>query len=223
MRLLIIEDDEPLVHLLRRSLTEKGYAVDIAFSGEEGESLARLVPYDLIILDIMLPKKDGLAVCHSLRQSGIKTRILILTARTGTSDKVKCLDAGADDYLTKPYDLSELAARIRALLRRDNIRPSPVLRAGNITLDQTNRIVKRGGREISLTNKEFAILEYLMDNASSVVSRQMIEDHCWTMSLESASNLVEAYIQRLRRKFDVPGEEGIIETIRGAGYRLRSS
>ena len=222
MRILLIEDDESLVHLLRRSLTEQGYAVDIAYSGEEGEGMARSIPYDLLILDIMLPRKDGLAVCASLRQDNIKTRILMLTAKTDTNDKVKCLDSGADDYLTKPYDLAELTARIRALLRRDVVRASPVLQAGDVSLNTVKREVKRGDRIVALTNKEFSILEYLIANPDAVVSHRMIEDHCWNDSLDSSSNLIEAYIQRLRKKLDIPGQESIIETIRGAGYRLKS-
>lgn len=221
MRILIVEDDEPSGHLLRRSLAEQGHAVDIAYDGVEGEDLACSIPYDLIILDIMLPRKDGFALCTSLRQNNVKTRILMLTAKNSTGDKVKSLDSGADDYLTKPYDLAELTARIRALSRRDVVRTSPVLQVGGITLDQVTREVKKGENTISLTNKEFSILEYFMANPNAVVSHRMIEDHCWNITLDSASNLVEAYIQRLRKKFDLPGDESFIETIRGAGYRLK--
>jgi DNA-binding response OmpR family regulator len=221
MRILIIEDEVKQADLIRRVLTEEGYAVDETHSGTEGEMLATEVPYDLIILDIMLPDKDGFDICKSLRQKRIDTRILMLTARTSTIDKVKGLDYGADDYIAKPFDFAELSARIRALLRREVGRSSPVIEIGDLSLNTITRELKRNGTDITLTNKEFCILEYFMDNPNAVITRRMLEDHCWNLTLDSGSNLIEAYIQRLRKKIDSPGENSFIETVRGAGYRFR--
>jgi len=221
MRILIVEDEKGLAHLIRRGLTEEGYAVDVAYDGEEGESFAESVPYDLIVLDIVLPRKDGFQVCSNLRNKGIKVRVLMLTGRDSVADRVKGLDTGADDYLIKPFQFEELTARIRALLRREIANASPVIQVGDITLNTATREVKRRGRAIDLNNKEYAILEYLMRNVNMVITRQMIEDHVWNFSLESSSNLVDVYIRRLRSKLDNPGEESLIETVRGAGYRLR--
>ena len=221
MRILVVEDEKGLAHLIRRGLTEEGYAVDVAYDGEEGESFAESVPYDLIVLDIVLPRKDGFQVCSNLRNKGIKVRVLMLTGRDSVADRVKGLDTGADDYLIKPFQFEELTARIRALLRREIANASPVIQVGDITLNTATREVKRRGRAIDLNNKEYAILEYLMRNVNMVITRQMIEDHVWNFSLESSSNLVDVYIRRLRSKLDNPGEESLIETVRGAGYRLR--
>ena len=221
MRILVVEDEKGLAHLIRRGLTEEGYAVDVAYDGEEGESFAESVPYDLIVLDIVLPRKDGFLVCASLRKKGIKARVLMLTGRDSVADRVKGLDTGADDYLIKPFQFEELSARIRALLRREIANASPVIRVGDIALNTATREVKRSDRTIDLNNKEYAILEYLLRNVNMVITRQMIEDHVWNFSLESSSNLVDVYIRRLRSKLDNPGEESLIETVRGAGYRLR--
>ena len=223
MRILVVEDEKGLAHLIRRGLTEEGYAVDVAYDGEEGESFAESVPYDLIVLDIVLPRKDGFLVCASLRKKGIKARILMLTGRDSVADRVKGLDTGADDYLIKPFQFEELSARIRALLRREIANASPVIRVGDIALNTATREVKRSDRTIDLNNKEYAILEYLLRNVNMVITRQMIEDHIWNFSLESSSNLVDVYIRRLRSKMDNPGEESLIETVRGVGYRLRGS
>ncbi len=220
MRLLIVEDEKNLANLIRRSLTEEGYAVDVAFNGTEGEMLATEVPYDLIILDIMLPDKDGFEICKNLRQKEINSRILMLTAKTGTVDKVKGLDLGADDYIGKPFDFAELSARIRALLRREVNKSSPIVEIGDLSLNVVTREIKRGNDTINLTNKEFCILEYFMNNPNAVITRRMLEDHCWNLTLDSESNLIEAYIQRLRKKIDRPGEVSVIETVRGAGYRF---
>jgi DNA-binding response OmpR family regulator len=204
MRILVVEDEKELAHLIRRGLTEEGYAVDVSYDGEEGESFAEAVPYDLIILDIVLPKKDGFLVCSNLRKKGIKTRVLMLTGRDSVADRVRGLDTGADDYLIKPFEFAELTARIRALLRREITNTSPVIHTGDISLNTATRELKRGNRVI-------------------VITRQMIEDHVWNFSLESSSNLVDVYIRRLRSKLDNPGEESLIETVRGAGYRLRGT
>lgn len=220
MRLLIVEDEKTLANLIRRSLTEEGYAVDVAFNGTEGEMLATEVPYDLIILDIMLPDKDGFDICKNLCQKKIDSRILMLTAKTSTIDKVRGLDMGADDYIGKPFDFAELSARIRALLRREGGKSSSVINIGNFSLNTVTREVKRSDVIINLTNKEFCILEYFMNNPNAVVTRRMMEDHCWNLMLDSESNLIEAYIQRLRKKIDCSGEGSVIETVRGAGYRF---
>ena len=223
MRILVIEDEKELAHLIRRGLTEEGYAVDVAYDGEEGESFAESVPYDLIILDIVLPRKDGFLVCSSLRRKGIKTRVLMLTGRDSVADRVKGLDTGADDYLIKPFVFEELTARIRALLRREIASASPAIQVGDIILNTATREVTREDRAIDLNNKEYAIFEYLMRNVNMVITRQMIEDHVWNFSLESSSNLVDVYIRRLRSKLDNPGEESLIDTVRGVGYRLRGT
>lgn len=222
MRILIVEDEKDLAYLIRRGLTEQGYAVDVAHDGEEGQVLAESVPYDLIILDIILPKKEGFDVCLSLRRNKINTRILMLTAKGAVSDRVHGLDCGADDYLVKPFDFGELYARVRALLRRDVTHGSPVLRVGDLSLNTITREVKRGDRDIELTNKEYAILEYLARNPGVVITRQMLEDHVWNLSLDAESNVIEVYIRRLRAKLDEGAEESLIETVRGAGYRLRT-
>ncbi|MDD5190599.1 MAG: response regulator transcription factor [Dehalococcoidales bacterium] len=220
MRILVIEDERNLALLIRRSLTEEGYAVDVAYDGREGELLGTTISFDLIILDIMLPLKDGFEICASLRMKGIKTRILFLSAKDSVQARVKGLDGGGDDYLVKPFDFSELSARIRTLLRREISAGNSLLRIGDISLDRQTHQVVRGDTPIDLTNKEFCILEYFIANPNIVITRRMLEDHCWNLSLNSESNLIEAYIQRLRRKIDIKGKPGHIQTIRGAGYRL---
>ncbi len=222
MRILIVDDDRRLVGIIRRGMLEEGYAADAAYDGEEGEYLAEINPYDLIILDIMMPKKDGVQVCRNLRAKGINTPILMLTAKDAVEDRVKGLDAGADDYLVKPFAFNELAARVRALLRREAKTKSPELRVGDLVLNTVTRQVRRGNREIELTTKEYAILEYFMRHPNAVITRTMIEEHAWDYDFDSFSNLVDVYIRRLRRKIDIEGEESLIQTVRGAGYRLRS-
>jgi DNA-binding response OmpR family regulator len=221
MRILVVEDERRISNMIRRGLTEEGYAVDVAYDGEEGEYLAETVPYDLIILDVILPKKDGFEICLALRLKQVKTRILILTCRDSVSDRVKGLDSGADDYLVKPFDFSELSARIRALLRRDIANASPVIKVRELSLNTTTRSVKQGERDVELTSKEFTILEYFMRNPGAIITRQMLEEHAWNLSLDSESNLIEAYVWRLRNKLG-QGEDSMIETVRGAGYRLRT-
>jgi DNA-binding response OmpR family regulator len=221
MRILVVEDERKISNMIRRGLTEEGYAVDVAYDGEEGEYLAETVPYDLIILDVILPKKDGFEICLALRLKQVKTRILILTCRDSVSDRVKGLDSGADDYLVKPFDFSELSARIRALLRRDIANASPVIKVRELSLNTTTRSVKQGERDVELTSKEFTILEYFMRNPGAIITRQMLEEHAWNLSLDSESNLIEAYVWRLRNKLG-QGEDSMIETVRGAGYRLRT-
>jgi DNA-binding response OmpR family regulator len=222
MRVLVIEDDRKMASLIQRGLLEIGYVVDIAYDGEEGEELAKAVPYDLIILDIILPKKDGLNVCLNLRRDKVKSRIIMLTCKDAISDRVKGLDSGADDYMVKPFSFDELFARIRALLRRDIKNGSNMLQIRDLSLNTLTMEVKNKQKEIKLTGKEYAIVEYLMRNPNVVITRRMLEDHIWNYSLDSESNLIDVYIRRLRRKIDEGEEDSFIETIRGVGYRLKA-
>jgi len=221
MRILLVEDNHRLNASLRQSLVEDGYAVDPAYDGQEGEELALMTPYDVIILDIMLPVKDGLEVCRSLRKKKNNTPILMLTARDTVDDRITGLDSGADDYLVKPFATGELRARLRALLRRDSSEKTGRLVIGDLTLDPATHEVERAGLEIELTAKEFTLLEYFMRSADRMISRQMVEDHVWDYDFVSGSNVVDVYIRRLRRKIDDPFEVKLFETVRGAGYRLR--
>jgi DNA-binding response OmpR family regulator len=221
MRILLVEDNRQLNRSLKTSLEENGYAVDTAFDGEDGQYLAELTPYDAIILDIMLPKKDGLAVCHELRDKRINTPILMLTARDTVDDRVRGLDSGADDYLVKPFALNELRARLRALLRRDSSDKANVLTVDDLILDPITHRVTRAGQPIDLTAKEYALLEYFMRNPDRLISREMAESHVWSYDYEGVSNVIDVYVRRLRRKIDDPFPTKLIETVRGAGYRLR--
>jgi DNA-binding response OmpR family regulator len=220
MRILVVEDNRRLNSSLRLSLTDDGYAVDSAYDGEEGLELAELAPYDAIILDIMLPKKDGLAVCRELRQKRNNTPILLLTARDAVEDRVRGLDSGADDYLVKPFAVEELRARLRALLRRDAVDKTGLLAAGDLTMDPAAHRVRRAGQVISLTAREFALLEYLLRNPNRLVTREMAVSHIWSYDFEGGSNVVDVYVRRLRRKIDDPFPVKLVETVRGAGYRL---
>lgn len=220
MRILLVEDNRRLSHSLKASLVDDGYAVDTAFDGIEGQELAEMTPYDLIILDIMLPRRDGLEVCRELRRQRLRTPILLLTARDAVEDRVIGLDSGADDYLVKPFALAELRARLRALLRRDLPEKSGVLVAGDLSLDPAAHEVQRGGRSIELTAKEFSLLEYLLRNPNRLITREMAEDHVWSYDYEGGSNLVDVYIRRLRRKIDDGRAVKLIETVRGSGYKL---
>lgn len=220
MRLLIVEDNQRLRNSIKLSLEESGYVLDTASDGVEGQELAELTPYDAIILDIMLPKRDGLEVCRNLRQRHLRTPILLLTARDTVDDRVKGLDSGADDYLIKPFALDELRARLRALLRRDAPDKSGLLVAADLELDPATHSTQRAGLPIELTSKEFALLEYMLRNPNWLITREMAERHVWDYGGASASNLVDVYIRRLRRKLDDPFEVKLIETVRGFGYRL---
>jgi DNA-binding response OmpR family regulator len=221
MRILVVDDDHRLCSVVKRGLLEEAYAVDVAYDGEEGQYMAEVNPYDLVILDIMMPRKDGIQVCKELRAKRVNTPILMLTARDTVQDKVTGLDAGADDYLVKPFAFDELLARIRALLRRESVSRSPEIKAGDLVLNTLTREVRRGDKTIELTNKEYAILEYLMRHPNAVLSRTMIEEHAWDYDFDSMSNLVDVYIRRLRDKLADKGEKELIQTVRGAGYRLR--
>lgn len=222
MRILVVDDDRRLCSIIKRGLLEEAYAVDVAYDGEDGQYLAEVNPYDLIILDIMMPKKDGLQVCRGLRAKGVNTPILMLTARDAVEDRVKGLDAGADDYLVKPFAFNELLARVRALLRREGMFKSPEIVVGDLVLNTLTREVRRGDRAIELTTKEYVILEYFMRHPNVVVTRTMLEEHAWDYDFDSMSNLIDVYIRRLRSKIDADGENSLIQTVRGAGYRLKA-
>ncbi len=221
MRILVVDDDRHLNGIIKRGLLEEAYAVDTSYDGEDGEYLAWINSYDLIVLDIMMPKKDGIEVCRSLRTNDINTPILMLTAKDAVEDRVAGLDAGADDYLVKPFAFSELLARIRALLRRDGTSKTPEIKVGDVVLNTRTREVWRGNRLIDLTTKEYTVLEYFMRHPNVVITRTMLEEHAWDYNFESMSNLVDVYIRRLRSKIDGKGESSLIQTVRGAGYRLK--
>jgi two-component system, OmpR family, copper resistance phosphate regulon response regulator CusR len=221
MRILVVEDNRRLNQSIRLSLSDDGYAVDCAFDGPEGENFADLTPYDAIILDIMLPGKDGLAVCRDLRKKRNNTPILMLTARDTIDDRVAGLDNGADDYLVKPFAIEELRARLRALFRRESGDRSGLLTCADLVLDPAKHQVTRAGEPVELTSREFALLEYFMRNPNRLLTREMCEDHIWSYDYQSASNVVDVYMRRLRRKIDDPSEVKLFETVRGAGYRLR--
>jgi DNA-binding response OmpR family regulator len=222
MRLLVIEDDPRLNHALTMSLREEGYAVDCAFDGLEGQELAESMGYDAIVLDIMLPRKDGLEVCRSLRLHKVDTPILLLTARDAVADRVRGLDGGADDYLVKPFAPHELQARLRALLRRTAVQKSGVLAVGDLCADPATHHVERAGRRIPLTAREFALLEYLMRHPNQVLTRARIEQHLWNYDVLTTSNVIDVSVRRLRRKIDDPFPVKLVETLYGAGYRLRT-
>jgi len=222
MRVLVADDDIRLARVVSRGLTEEGYAVDVAHDGQEAQYLAEVNEYDLIVLDIMMPVQDGLSVCRSLRDGGFMTPILMLTARDAVADRVVGLDTGADDYLVKPFAFDELIARVRALTRRQSPSRATELVTGDLSLDTVTRCLTRDGKEIALTAKEYAILEYMLCNPDMVISRGMIEEHAWNNAFDSVSNLVDVYIRRLRMKIDLGEGPSMIETVRGAGYRLRT-
>jgi heavy metal response regulator len=222
MRILVIDDDLRLCDTLKRGLEENSYAVDCVHDGEEGLFHATVTSYDLIILDVMMPKKDGWTVCKDLRTKKITVPILMLTAKDEVEDRVRGLDTGADDYLVKPFSFAELLARVRALLRRESAGKTSTISVGELQLDTVTREVRWQGRQVTLTNKEYAILEYLMRSPGAVISRSMIEEHAWNYDFDSMSNLVDVYIKRLRNKIDPEYGKQIITTIRGAGYKLQA-
>jgi len=223
MKLLVVEDEKQLAGIIKRGLVEEGYSVDSAFDGEEGQFMAETMPYDLLLLDIMLPRKDGMAVCRDLRDRRVNTPILMLTARDSVEDRVKGLDSGADDYQVKPFAFPELLARIRALLRRDGVNRTPRLEVGGLALDTSTREVWSRGKKVELTAREYSILEYFMRRPNAVVTRTMLEENIWDCDFDGVSNVIDVYIRRLRKKLDPDGEDGMIQTVRGAGYRLRAS
>ncbi len=223
MRILLVEDDARIASFVSKGLRENSYAVDAAPDGEEGLYLASINAYDAIILDVMLPIKDGFAVCRELRKENIKTPILMLTARDAVEDKIFGLDSGADDYLTKPFEFRELLARLRALLRRvGEVRP-PKIVVGDLEIDTVSQKVRRGGLEIFLTTKEYALLEYLAREKGKVLGRAEIAEQVWDENFDVFSNLIEVYIRRLRAKMDEGFSAQLIHTRRGAGYVLEEN
>jgi len=222
MRSLIIEDDQTIADFVARGLREAGFAVDVASDGEAGLELASSEPYDVAIVDLMLPKKDGLSVIDELRRRGRATPVLILSARRSVDDRVRGLQAGGDDYLTKPFAFAELLARVQALVRRATRSPEPTtLTVGDLTLDLLTRRVTRGPTPIELRPREFALLEYLMRNAGKVVSKTMILSHVWEYNFDPQTNIVDVLVSRLRDKIDRPFEKKMLQTVRGVGYVLR--
>ena len=222
MRVLVAEDDSALASFVRKGLEAEHYAVDIASDGEEAQYMAEEYDYDLVILDLTLPQTDGLHVLKRVRAKKSGLPVLVLTARSRVEDRVKGLDLGADDYLTKPFSFSELSARVRALLRRGSRPAESILRAEDLELNRVERTVKRAGRRIELTPKEFALLEYLMLNAGRRVTRTMIIEHVWNLSFDTMTNVVDVYINYLRKKVDAGFGHKLIRTVRGVGYQLGS-
>ena len=223
MRVLVVEDDLKMAALMRRGLERERYAVDIAGDGDEALWAAREHEYDAVVLDVMIPGPNGFEVCRTLRKEGRWVPVIMLTARDRIDDRVSGLDAGADDYLVKPFAFAELFARLRALLRRDPVERPVVLRVGDLELDPTTRMVTRGANKIELTAKEFSLLEFLMSRPGVVVSRSAILDHVWDFAYDGTSNVVDVYIRYLRDKVDRPFGQRSIQTVRGAGYRISDS
>ncbi len=220
MRVLFVEDDARIAESAVAYLRKTGFAVDLAPTGEDALRLAAMNDYDVAVLDIRLPGIDGLEVCRRLRAAGSPVRILMATARDTVEDRIAGLDLGADDYVVKPYVLAELEARVRAVLRRPAVFVPTTLQVGELSLDTGTRVAERNGRQISLTSKEFAVLEYLMRHAGEVVTREKISAHAWDDNYDPASNVIDVYIARLRKKIDESDETPLLHTIRGAGYRL---
>ncbi len=221
MRLLIVEDDVRLCDVVRRGLSEQGHVVDAAHDGVTGEQYATGGDYDAVIVDVQLPAKDGLSVVRSLRHAGSRTPVLILTSRDTAADVIEGLDAGADDYLRKPFVFGELEARLRSITRRRDAEPlGNELRVSDLSFDVAARVARRGTRELELTRREMAFLEYLMRNANRVVTRRMLEDAMFDRDSDVASNVVDVYMSRLRAKIAVKGEGQLLHTVRGVGYRL---
>ncbi len=222
MRVLVVEDEDKIAAFIKRGLEENTYAVDVAGDGSEGYEWARNFDYDLIVLDVMLPKLDGLTLCKRLRQEGRSAGILMLTAKDSVDDRVAGLDAGADDYLVKPFAFRELLARLRALCRRNTDQPAHGLRVGVLTLDLVGHQAVREGQTIDLTAKEFALLDLFMRHPGQTLSRTVIAEHVWDYDFYQQSNIVDVYVRYLRRKIDDPFERKLIQTVRGIGYRLQA-
>jgi len=222
MRILLVEDDKKVASFIHKGLEEEGYAVDVAPDGEAGLFMGLDRLHDLIILDVMLPKKPGFQVLRELRQGSVATPVLLLTARDTVEDKVQGLDAGADDYLTKPFAFAELLARVRALLRRRAEARASKLQIADLVLDPAARSVTRGGQPITLTNREFALLEYFLRNPGRVLTRTMIADHVWDYNFDTGTNVIDVYVNYLRKKVDAGREPKLLHTVRGAGYVLKT-
>lgn len=220
MRIIVVEDNEKLAGYIKKALEQESFSVDCVYDGKTGENRIAYGEYDLVILDIMLPKKDGIAVCKELRKQNINTPIIMLTARGELNDKIEGLDAGADDYILKPFELKELFARIRALLRRPNIKTAEILTAQDISIDNSKHAILKGDEEIKVTLKEYALLEYLITNKNKILTRDQILDHCWDFSYDSFSNIVDVYVKQLRKKLH-DSDEQYIKTVRGIGYQFQ--
>jgi DNA-binding response OmpR family regulator len=223
MRVLVVEDDRPVASFVKKGLESEQYAVDVAWDGEEALSLVGEASFDLVILDLVLPKLDGLEVLKQIRTQKPSLPVLVLSGRARVEDRVRGLDLGADDYLTKPFAFSELSARVRALLRRSPNMIGIVLRLEDLELDRAERVVRRAGRRIDLTPREFALLEYLMRNAGHCVTRAMIIEHVWNFSFDTMTNVVDVYINYLRKKIDQGWEDKLIHTVRSVGYQMGKS
>lgn len=221
MRILLVEDEPKVAEFIREGLAEEPFVVDIAPDGTRAIDLVRASGYDLVILDVMLPAVDGFEVCRRIRALGQKVPILMLSARSLVEDRVRGLNTGADDYLTKPFEFAELSARVRALLRRHREPALAPLVVGTLTLDPVTRLVRRGERRADLTQKEFALLEYLMRNAGHVVTRPMIAEHVWDFPWDGLTNVIDVFINHLRKKIELPGEGRLIHAVRGEGYVIR--
>ncbi|MCD6584596.1 MAG: response regulator transcription factor [Desulfobacteraceae bacterium] len=221
MRILLVEDEKKIASFIERGLTEQHYSVDVAYDGNEGLYLAEINPYDLIILDIMLPGKDGFAVCQELRKKEFDVPILMLTARDDVRDKIYGLDSGADDYLTKPFAFGEFLARVRVLLRRQRTQQTTTLKVADLELDQLTHTVTRAGENIELTSTEYALLEYLMIHAEQVVTRTMISEHVWDQDFDSFSNVINVYVNYVRKKVDAGFSKKLIHSVRGRGYMIK--
>lgn len=223
MRILVIEDEKKVASFIKRGLEEEHYAVDLAYDGETGLYMSEVNDYDLIVLDLMLPKIDGLEVLKRIRGNRNNVPILVLTAKDTVEDIVRGLDTGGDDYLTKPFEFIEFLARIRALLRREKVDKEPVLKVADLTLSLVTHKVTRRGKEIELTSKEYALLEYFMRNPDKILTRTMISEHVWDYHFDSMTNVIDVYVNYLRRKIDKEFDPKLIHTIRGVGYMLSAS
>ena len=221
MKILVVEDEKKVAKFLKQGLEEERYVVDVAFDGEQGETLALAGTYDLIILDVLLPKKDGISLLKELRTQKVMAPVLMLTAKSATEDKVDGLDCGADDYLTKPFAFAELLARIRSLLRRGATEKALILRLADLQLDTVAHKARRGDRVIELTGREYALLEYFMKNINHVLTRTIISEHIWNYNFDTGTNVVDVYINHLRSKIDDGFEKKLLHTVRGVGYVLK--
>ena len=223
MRVLLVEDEEKVASFIQNGLREEGYAVDVAYNGQDGLDMAESNDYDLIVLDLMLPGRSGLDVLERLREEHIFTPVLVLTAKDSIQDKVRGLDSGCDDYLTKPFSFDELLARIRALFRRCQDQPTAKLSVDDLVLNPVSRKVTRDGKRIDLTAKEYALLDYLMRNAGRVLSRAQIAEHVWDLDFDTFTNIIDVHINHLRRKVDDGFDKKLIRTVRGMGYSIESN
>ena len=223
MKVLVVEDEKQIADFVKKGLTEQGFLVEHCANGDEAMALMYSQAYDAVVLDIMLPGRDGLSILKQFRKKGHTTPVILLTARSELDERIEGLNTGADDYMTKPFYVEELVARLHAVIRRTSDEQMSLLQSGGVSVNLITREVKVNGAPVKLTSREFSLLEYMMRNPDAVITRGMIEEHAWNNDFDSVSNLVDVYIRRLRSKIDATGEPSLIETIRGAGYRLRAS